>query len=436
MVLLPLANATTYQSTVFPTGVSVSGAVNFDYLLTNIGTRNWGANHYLSVRDANGTYVAFASLIGVNPGENKTAHVTFPAPATPGAYTYIVQALENGVEFFSTQVVVTLNVLARQSNSITYNTTNFPVNATPGSNLIFNYNVTNTGTKNWGASHYLALRNGAGVNLVFSSLSGVAPGQSKTVNLNMTAPAAPGGYPYFVQAMESGVEFFAAQANLALTVLAPQPNAAVYTQTRSIDNVTPGAAITLRYSLSNAGTGAWGRGHYASLRDRNGAYLAFVSLSGVPPAGSTTVNFSAVAPTTPGIYPYTVQALEDGVELFGTQDVVTTTVLATPLANAISYNATTFPVAATRGATVNFTANVTNRGTKTWDANYYLSLRDADNAFLGFPSLGGVAPGANRTLNFSFVAPTTAGIYTYRVQALESGVQFFYMTDTLVLYVQ
>ena len=82
VVLVPQANAITYQSTIFPTGVPVGGTVSFDYLLTNIGTRNWGANHYLSVRDATGTFVAFTSLIGVNSGENKTAHVTFPAPAT------------------------------------------------------------------------------------------------------------------------------------------------------------------------------------------------------------------------------------------------------------------------------------------------------------------------------------------------------------------
>ena len=435
VVLVPQANAVVYTPTAYPTGVTAGGNVGLDYVLTDIGTHNWGANHYLSIRDSNGNFVAFASLIGVNSGENKTVHLSFPAPTTPGTYTYTVQGLEGGVEFFSTQTTFTLNVLAAQANSVTYNATNFPITATPGSNLIFNYNVTNTGTKNWGVHHFLTLRDEVSVFSLFSSLNGVAPGASKTVNLSLTAPTNPGIYPYYVQALEDGVEFFQSQANLTLTVLAPQPNAIVYTPTRSQDNVTPGATVSLRYSLSNAGTGTWGASHYASLRDGNGAFLAFISISGVAPLGTKTVDFSLVAPTTPGIYTYYVQAFEDGVEFFDSQDLVTLTVLATPIGNAATYNATTFPITAARGASVTFTSNVTNRGTKTWGANHYLSLRDADNVFLSFQPIAGLAPGASKTLTFNFTAPTSPGVYTYHVQGFESGVEFFNMSDNLVLIV-
>jgi hypothetical protein len=435
VVLVPQANATVYEVKAAPTGVSPGGNVNLEYVLTNIGTRNWGSNHYLSIRDSNGTFVAFSTLIGTNSGESKPVNLTFPAPTTPGTYTYTVQGFEEGVEFFTTQTTFTLNVLAPAGNSITYNATNFPITATPSSNLIFNYNVTNTGTKSWGANHFLSLRDGASVYAQFSSLNGVEPGQSKTVNLSFTAPSAPGIYPYYVQALESGVEFFAAQADLTLTVLAPQPNAVVYTKTRSQDNVTPGATVSLRYSLSNAGTGTWGASHYASLRDNNGTFLAFVPLNGTVPGGSTTVNFSFVAPTTPGSYSYFVQALEDGVEFFDKQELVTLNVLALPIANAATYNTTTFPATAARGATVNFTLSVTNRGTKTWGANHYLALRDADSTFLGFPPLSGIAPGQSTTVNYSFTAPTSPGVYTYHVQGLEGGVEFFNEADDLVLIV-
>jgi len=435
VVLVPQANATTYTATVYPTGVTAGGNVGLDYLLTNIGTRNWGANHYLSIRDSNGTFVAFSTLIGANSGENKIAHLSFPAPTTPGTYTYTVQGLESGVEFFTTQTTFTLNVLAPQPNSITYNSTNFPLTATPGSNLIFNYNVTNTGTSNWGANHVLTLRDGAGTTQATSPLNGVTAGQSKAVNLSLTAPAAPGVYSYSVKAVETGGAAFQAQANVLLTVLAPQPNAVVYTSTRSQDNVTPGATVSLRYSLSNAGTGTWGASHYASLRDGAGNYLAFVPLSGIAPGGTTTVNFSLVAPTTPGIYTYFVQALQDGVEFFDSQDLVTLTVLATPIGNAATYNATTFPITAARGASVTFTSNVTNRGTKTWGANHYLSLRDADNVFLSFQPLTGVAPAASKTLTFNFTAPTSPGVYTYHLQGFESGIEFFAISDNLVLIV-
>ncbi len=436
VVLVPRANAITYEATVFPSGVTAGGMVSLDYLVTNAGTTTWGANHYLSIRDNQGSFLAFVCLIGVTPGETKTATLRFIAPTTPGTYTYHVQALENGVELFSTESTVTLPVLATQPNSIGYNATTFPLSAVPGATMNFDYTVTNTGTKAWGVNHYLTLRNGEGAFSDFAPLDQMAVGQSRTVHFTFTAPTAPGTYVYHVQGLEDGVEFFATQANMTLVVLAPQPNAIVYNRTRSQEIVTPGATVNLQYSMSNSGTSAWGTSHYVSLRDANGTYLSFVPVSGVASGGSRDASFSFVAPTTPGIYTYYVQALENGVEFFDTQDLVTITVMGNQIPNAISYNATTFPHTIARGATVNFSYNVTNRGTNTWGVNHYLSLRDEDDTFLGFPSLNGIAPGGSKTVNLSFVAPSTPGVYTYRVQGLDSAVEFFAMADTLVLVVQ
>ena len=437
VVLVPQSNATAYGTTVSSTGVTAGGTVNLDYFLTNVGTKTWGVNHYLSIRDSNGTFVAFAPLLGVTPGESIAAKLSFIAPLVPGSYSYFVQALENGVEFFSTQTPLTLTVLAQRPNSITYNSTTFPVSVAPGAVMNFNYNVTNTGTKTWGPTHFLSLRDDAGNYSNFASLNGPKTGQSKTVNLSFVAPTTPGIYSYHVQAMESDVEFFNTQANLTLVVLAPQPNSIVYNSTRFFDNVMPGSPVNLRYSLSNAGTAGWGANHYVSLRDSNGAYLSFIPLSGVPPGGTCAVSFDFVAPTVPGTYSYYVQALENGVEFFTTYDLVTVTVVTTPKANAVTYNATTFPITArSAGSLVTFTSNVTNRGTKTWGASHYLSLSDTDGTFLGILSLNGIAPSVSKTVTFSFVAPATSGIYKYFVQGFEDGVEFFGMTDTLVLNVQ
>ncbi len=436
VVLVSQQNAITYATTRSSTGVTAGGMVNFDYFVTNVGTKAWGAHHYLSIRDINNTFVAFSSLIGILPGETTTANLNFPAPATPGTYTYYVQGLEDGVEFFSTQTTVTLTVLAPLANAITYNTTSFPVSAAPGSNVIFTYNVTNTGTATWGANHILSLKNGSGTTLATTPLTVLAPGASKTVNLNFTVPSTPSSYNYTVQASQTGVGNFGTQANLTLVALAPQPNAIVYNRVRYPDEVVPGAGLNLKYTLSNAGTQAWGAGHYVSLRDSAANYLAFIPLAGTAAGGTKTVEFTLTAPTTPGTYTYYVQALEDGIEFFSTQDIVIITVAALPLGNAISYNTSTIPVTATPGATVNFTANVTNRGTRTWGATHYLSFRDVDNTFLAFPTLNGVAPGASRTSSLGFTAPTTPGIYTYTLQAFEDGVAFFEMADTVVLLVQ
>ncbi len=436
VVLVAQANAITYATTVSATGVTAGGKVNLAYFVTNVGTRTWGANHFLSIRDSNGTFVAFAPLIGILPGEVTTATLNFPAPATPGTYTNYVQALENGVEFFSTQTTVTLTVLAPLTNSITYNTTTFPVSAAPGSNVVFTYSVTNTGTQSWGANHLLSFKNSTGTTLSSTPLTVLAPRASKTVNLSFTAPATPGIYSYTVQAFQTGVGDFNTRADLTLVVLAPRPNAIVYTRTRTPDEVVPGALLNLNYSLSNAGTQAWNSGHYVSLRDENGTFLSFLPLNGIATGGTTKVAFSFAAPTAPGLHTYFVQALENGIEFFSTQDVVVIQVDALPLRNAITYNATTFPATVAPGAAVSFTYNVTNRGTKTWGATDYLSFRDVDNTFLGFPSISGVAPGASKTVNISFTAPATPGIYTYKAQGLEDGVAFYVIDDTLVLFVQ
>ncbi len=436
VIIMAQANAITYATTVSTTGVTAGGMVNLAYYVTNVGTRAWGADHYLSIRDVNNTFVAFSSLIGILPGENTTATLNFPAPGTPGTYTYYVQALENGVQFFSTQTTFTLTVLAPLTNSITYNTTTFPVSAAPGSDIVFTYNVTNTGTQAWGANHLLSLKDSNSVTLSSALLTVLAPGASKTVNLSFSAPTAPGTYSYTVQAAQTGVGNFNTHADLTLVVLAPRPNAIVYTRTRTPDEVVPGALLNLNYSLSNAGTQAWGTGHYVSLRDENGTFLSFLPLNGITPGGTTNAAFNFTAPTAPGLHTYYVQALENGIEFFSTQDVVVIQVDALPLRNAITYNATTFPATVAPGATVSFTYNLTNRGTKTWGATDFLSFRDVDNTFLGFPSISGVAPGAGKTVNISFTAPTTPGIYTYKAQGLEDGVAFYVMDDTLVLFVE
>ncbi len=436
VVILPQSNAITYATTVSSTSVTAGGAVNLAYFMTNVGTQAWGAAHYLSIRDVNNTFVAFSSLIGTLPGETTTAVLNFPAPSVPGTYTYYVQALENGVQFFSTQTTLTLTVLAPLRNSITYNTTTFPVSAAPGSAVVFTYNVTNTGTQTWGANHLLSLKNNSGTTLSSALLTVLAPGASKTVNLSFTAPTAPGTYNYTVQAAQTGVGNFNTQADLTLVVLAPRPNAIVYTRTRLPNEVVPGATLNLSYSLSNAGTKVWATGHYLSLRDENGTFLSFLPLNGIATSGTTNVAFSFTAPITPGLHTYYVQAFEEGIEFFSTQDVVVVQVDALPLRNAMTYNATTFPSTVAPGATVSFTYNLTNRGTKTWGATDYLSFRDVDNTFLGFPSLSGIAPGASKTVAISFTAPTTPGIYTYKAQGLEDGVAFYVMDDTLVLFVQ
>jgi Immunoglobulin domain/CARDB len=434
-VLSSLPNAVAYRTTTFPDTVTSGAAVSFSYNVTNIGTKTWGGNHYLWLRDANGTTLEVVPLSGVAPGGSRTVILSFTAPVASGIYVYYVQAFEAGVELFSTQVALALAVVPSLPNAITCNTTTFPDTVTPGAAIDFSYDVTNTGTKTWGGNHYLWLRDANGTTLDIVPLSGVAPGESRTVNLSFTAPMTPGTYTYYVQALEAGVELFSTQTTLILAVVPSLPNALTFNTTTFPDTVTPGVMVPFSYNVTNTGTKTWGGNHYLWLRDANGTALSIVTLSGVAPGGSRTVNLSFIAPATPGIYTYYVQALEAGVELFSTQETLILAVVPS-LPNALTYNTTTFPNTATRGATVRFSYNVTNTGTKTWGGNHYLWLRDANDTTLNVVPISGVAPGGSRTVNLGFTAPMTPGTYTYYVQALEAGVELFSTQATLLLTVQ
>ena len=427
-------NAASYDASTFPSIVLAGTDTNFSYTVTNTGTKTWAGNHYLSLRDSNNQYLAIVTLAGVAPGESKTVSMDFLAPLSSGTYTYYVQAMEAGVEMFSTQASLTLIVNATLPNAIGYNITTFPGEVRAGATVDFSYNVTNLGTKTWGINHYLSLRDNNNNYLSIISLSGVAPGGSKTVTMDFTAPVAPGVYTYYVQAMEAGVELFSTQTTLTLIVKPTLPNAIGFNGTTFPSVVKAGMSVSFNYQASNLGTNAWGSNHYLALRDSNNNYLNIVSLNGVAVGGSESVNLGFNAPLAPGTYTYYVQAMEAGVELFSTQTTFTLVVKAT-LQNAISYNGTTFPNTIKAGSPVNFTCNVTNLGSEAWNTNHYLSVRDSNNNYLSIVSLNGAAVGTSKTVSMNFIAPPSPGVYIYYVQALENGVEMFSTQTVLTLVV-
>ncbi|MEO9112790.1 MAG: immunoglobulin domain-containing protein [Lacunisphaera sp.] len=423
-------NVVAFGATTFPATAYPGETISFTYTVTNAGTKAWGANHYLGLRDSNQTNLSFASLSGVAVGGSTKVDLSFIAPSIPGTYTYYVQGLENGVAWFN-RTALTLTVAP--SNAMGYNTTTFPHTVTAGTKVNFSYNVTNTGGKAWGANHYLGLRDTNLNNLVFTSLNGVAPGVSATYNLSFVAPMTPGTYTYYVQGLENGVEWFSTRATLTLIVpITPLANAMKYNTTNFPVSVAGDSTVSFTYNVTNTGTKVWGANHYLALRDEDFNNLSFASVSGVAPGGSTTQTLSFKAPIIPGTYTYYVEGLENGVEWFSTTATLTLTVLPD---NAMTFNATTFPAQAARGATVTFTYNVTNTGAQAWGANHYLGLRDANLTNLRFASLGGVAVGASTTASLTFIAPSTPGTYTYYIQGLENGVEWFEESTVLTLVV-
>jgi hypothetical protein len=105
-------------------------------------------------------------------------------------------------------------------NGITYNSFGLPATGYRSETITFNASIRNSGTKNFGANHYIVLRaQGSAVDLAAASLNGVGAGQSANVPFTLTLPASPGTYAYTLNALENGVEWFGGTYSASITVL-------------------------------------------------------------------------------------------------------------------------------------------------------------------------------------------------------------------------
>ena len=177
------------------------------------------------------TPVQMGALSTTVAGGSKVVSYSFTAPSTPGIYQYRVQPLENGLEWFGSEVILTLNVGGGGTpvNGLTYGSNTFPGVASPGATVNFTYNVTNSGTKTWGANHLLAFRQFDYTQVQMGALSPTAPGNSKVVYYSFTAPSTPGTYRYRIQPLENGLEWFGSEViltlNVASSLMAAPPSA-------------------------------------------------------------------------------------------------------------------------------------------------------------------------------------------------------------------
>lgn len=440
-------NAMAHGVTNFPLSATASTVTNFSYTVSNTGTKVWGTNHYLALMRSDGSIVQMLDVSGTALGASKTVTFSLPTPGSAGTYQYRVQELENGLEWFGVPTVLTLNVTSTvpssQGNALAYAIHDFPLSASAGSVVNFTYSTANSGTRAWGANHYLALMQSDYTLVQLGSLATTAPGGSKSVSLSLPVPATPGTYQYRLQALENGLEWFGSPTTLTLivtpAVVTSQGNALAYGTNSFPLSASAGSVVNFSYNVSNLGTSTWGANHFLALLDSGFNLIEFSDLNGIAAGGSTTANFSFPVPTTPGTYQYIVRPLENGVEWFGTQ--LSMTLIVTPAVvsgqgNALAYGTTTFPVTVSAGASVNFVYNTTNFGTKAWGVNHYLALMDTSYNLIDFADLNATAAGANKAASFNFTAPASPGTYQYVIRPLENGLEWFGTEVRVVLTVQ
>jgi hypothetical protein len=341
--------------------------------------------------------------------------------------------LENGVEWFGSEMILTVVVGGGtpQTNGLSYVSHNLSANVATGAALNFIYNVTNSGTKPWGSNHLLALREFGYSIVQLAPLGTTASGSAKAVAFSFIAPSSPGTYRYRVQPLENGVEWFGAETILTLVVgagSAPSApgNALDYMAHDFPATVVAGESVSFSYAVKNPGKKSWASDHLLALRNLDYSIIQLAPLGLTGSGESKSVSFSFIAPEVPGTYRYRLQPLENGVEWFGEERILTLRVVSPrALKNAIDYGRHDFPSHAVPGATVRFSWQLTNSGSKSWGANHRFALRTYDYGVIELLPIGPAAPADAKTVSFAFTAPTTPGVYRYRLQPLENGIEWF-----------
>jgi hypothetical protein len=142
------------------------------------------------------------------------------AQGSAGAVTFSAQAMDSYGVYSD---IIYHTVYITENNGIAYNYTNWPATAYMNQAVGFYINITNSGSKYWGASHYLSMRDWNDSDIYYPWLNGWSPGTTGNANFSFTTPNAPGVYPYHFQALEHMVEWFGPQFSMSVEVVNRQP---------------------------------------------------------------------------------------------------------------------------------------------------------------------------------------------------------------------
>jgi RHS repeat-associated protein len=206
-------------------------------------------------------------------------------------------------------------------------------------------------------------------------------------------------------------------------------------------NMVAGQSYDVAVSMKNSGNttwqpGTWKLGSQApqdnTLWGPNRVQLA----APVGPGGSVAFFFTIRAPTTPGVYTYKWQMVQEFVEFFGAPTTVYQINVTAPpppaptLKNGASLINLSVPLNMVTGQSYNVAVSMNNSGTTTWQPGIWKlgSQAPQDNTTWGPNRVQLAAPvGPGSSVAFSFVvrAPTTPGIYTYKWQMVQEYIEFF-----------
>ncbi len=355
--------------------------------------------------------------------------------------------------------------------STSYTASGQPHAFLPGQTVTYQVTLSNTGTTTWlaGGSTPFHLRIAFAApgsmaiphsNLFtdqgFALPADLAPGQSATLTVGVTAPSGLGSYTLIYQMVQEGVAFFPEYRDSNVTVASQQTaNSASYVVSGQPGTFTVGHTVTYQVTLTNTGTTTWSAGGSTPYHLR----IAFAAPGGtsipgstlytdqgyalpadIAPGQSATLSVAVTPPSSPENYTLIYQMVQEGIAFFPQYVDNPVTVVGPQSPYSASYAPSGQPSAFIAGQPATYQVTLTNTGSSTWSAggpnpvHLRIAFAAAGSTTIpgstlytdqGFALPADIAPGQSTTLAVRVSPPAGAGSYTLIYQMVQEGVAFF-----------
>lgn len=312
----------TYVSDTLPASLSPSEVRFIDVTVQNSGSQDWPANTMClyatdSPVDEWGVQTCVNNSSDVTAGSNHTFRIRITAPASTGTFDFTRQMFQffptaARVGFFNQStdcVTLSSTVSGTPLLDATFDTANSTLDEAtsmvPGEKRILTVTMQNTGSGTWVASdgYYLVAPNSDfGVPSVGPIPSDVAPGDSYTFTLNITAPSTPGNYTNDWRMLKAGLANFGQSTNVAVNVDSSNTaawDAAIVSQSTPT-SMTRAVTETFSVTVRNTGSNTWSSTDFRLESQNTPAGLwgtSFVALGAaetVAPGDTRTFDIPAV----------------------------------------------------------------------------------------------------------------------------------------------
>ena len=366
--------------------------------------------------------VTLPSGVSVLPGAEFTFTYTAVAP-TSGDLILNIRMIRDGVAWFGDSKTVSIG-----QNAASILSTSAPSALLTGQTSSINVTVKNTGLTTWTQDTMYRLASDnciASTNRSFLTAgASVAPGQSFTFTVPITAPASGTAGVVNLQMVRDGVTFFGDKKTVSIPVKSSSDAEIV-----SIDYpevIAAGGSFTASITVKNTDTVTWSEQTLIRLGVFGNATgpdrVKIPNGVTVAPGATYTFLYSGTAPTV-GDLTLTVRMVREGVAFFGETQSATYAALNAKIA------ATDIPQALIPGQQISASVTMKNIGLTTWTKDSFIRLATDNSATASnryyLPDNVTVKPGEEYTFVVPLASENTTGNANLNLQMVQDGVKFF-----------